>query len=169
MRTLNDPVGWDEPDDDEEWTPASGLRRATRHGLLLTLLLALVLAPVAAAAPYMLLMIWLRAPLAFGLSWLLTQLVQRSAGMVGWHCSLLAVVLAGTVLALNHVVFAIFGVPYTPEMDPWWVFPAMGATVGLWGILAGKGLLRRTAATVGCLLTARAVVYWAGWSIWMLR
>jgi len=123
MKTLNDPLGCDEAPEEAEWTPAIGLRRGALNGLLAAAILSILLVPLAAYLPYMIIIIWLRAPLAFGVAWVLCQVVQRGAGMVDVRCTLLALVLAALVLASSHVVFAVNGVVDAGGVGEWWVFP----------------------------------------------
>ena len=108
---------------DDEWTPAAGLWRGTQRGLVAAVLLALLLIPLAGYLPLMLIIVWLRAPLAFALGWLLCGVVQRAAGMGAGRWILLGLGLAVLVLASNHVVFALHGVPAC-EGGYWWAFPA---------------------------------------------
>jgi hypothetical protein len=120
---LNDPIGYEEERGDLEWTPLGGLLRGARHGLVAAGVLAAALIPLAAYLPYMIAPLWLRGPLAFGLAWLLSQVVQRGAGMVGLPCSALAFGLTALVLASNHVVFALCGVVDPGGCYPLWAFP----------------------------------------------
>ena len=120
MKTLNDPVPGYEEDDD--WTPKGGLRRAIWRGTIVAVILAGLLAPAAYYVPQLLLGGILRAALGFAVAWILFGVVQRAAGMVGGRCSALSIALAVGVLLSNHIVFAIHGVP-TNQGGPllgWW-------------------------------------------------
>ena len=122
MRTLNDPPG-DEDVRADDWTPAIGLRRGVVYGLIAAVVLALLLEPLAHHLPYMVLILWLRGPLAFGLAWILFQVVHRAAGMEDPRCSALVLGLTTLVLLSHHLVFAVEGVPYSPEDVDWWGIP----------------------------------------------
>src|SRR5262245_3692714 len=84
MALLNDPVDY-QPDQDD-WSPAAGMRRGVVHGAVAAAILAIVLVPLALWLPYVVLMWALRTPLAFGIAWLLLRVVNRAAGMVGPTC-----------------------------------------------------------------------------------
>lgn len=120
---LNDPVGYDERGDEPEWTPARGLQRAAVYGGGLALGLALLSIPILAWAPYMLVMLWMRVPVAFGLAALLFRVVHMTAGMAGPACTALALGLTAVVLALHHVPLIQLGVPFSPEDADWWTAP----------------------------------------------
>lgn len=119
MSPLNEPIDYDRRRR-PAWTPQLGLRRAAAWGGLTAVLLAVVLAPLAAKASPMVLPLWTRIPLAFGVIWVLFKVVQRAAGMVGPSCSALAVGLGALVLLSNHVIFATAGVPTAIEDADWW-------------------------------------------------
>ena len=144
MKTLNDPVPGYEEDDD--WTPKGGLRRAIVRGTVTAAILAGALALVGYYVPELIINWRLRAALGFVVAWILFGVVQRAAGMIGGHCSALAVGLAVAVLLSNHVVFAIHGVP-TSQATPfigwrYWFAP------GVLGFYNASGLL----AVAGCAL-----------------
>jgi hypothetical protein len=107
---LNEPTGWQPAEPQPEWAPERGLRRGAIAGAALALLLIAVLVPIAMWVPYLLFGL-LRIVVGFGITWALAAAVQRSAGMVGWPCTGIAVGLALVVLVSNHVVFALCGVP----------------------------------------------------------
>jgi hypothetical protein len=107
--SLDKPVGWDERKEDD-WTPARGYVEGLVHGLLGAVVLALVLWPLAACLPYMVLIWWLRSALAFGLTYVMLCIAQRGAGMVNNGVSAVAVSLAALVLLSHHAVFAYYGV-----------------------------------------------------------
>ena len=122
MRTLNDPIDY-EPNKGDRWTPLIGLRRGFVHGVAAAGVLALLMTPVALYLPFMLIVAWLRIPLAFGLTWVLASVVQRAAGMAGGACSAVTLAVGGIALMSNHIVFALFGVPDVGMVDPWWTTP----------------------------------------------
>ncbi len=124
MPLLNDPVGYDERGPEPEWTPQAGLRRGALAGLIAAAVLALLLAPLAAFLPYVILPWVLRTPLTFGICWLLFLAMERAAGMVGPRLTLLMLAYALLVLASNHACFAMFGIPGSGMMEDWWLFPA---------------------------------------------
>ena len=124
MPLLNEPLGYDETASDDDWSPLRGLMRGLRLGLIVAAVCAVVLIPLAVYVPYMIIIWWLRVPLAFGLAWVLFKAVQRGAGMVGWPCALIALGLTAIVLCSNHIVFAIAGTPEPAGVDPWWIPPA---------------------------------------------
>ena len=109
--------------EDREWTPARGLIRGAFWGLLAAFGLALALAPLARFAPFMVLILWLRIPLGFAVTWLLCLAVQRAAGMTAPLCLALGWVLAAGVLVSNHAVFAVYGLPTIGGFGDWWAFP----------------------------------------------
>ena len=123
MALLNDPIGYDEDRDRDDWSPAIGFRRAALRGLPAAVGLSLLLAPPAALAPYLLIPVYVRAPLAFGVMWLMLWTVKRAAGMVGPSCTALAFVFTLLALTGNQVIFAVQGVPSAFGVDPWWVWP----------------------------------------------
>ncbi|MBU0638592.1 MAG: hypothetical protein KKB50_06985 [Planctomycetes bacterium] len=112
MKTLNDPLGWDDQDDqdDEDWTPAKGMLRAAAFGVPTAVLLAGLTMLGAYYVPVLFLNMLLRTALAFAIAWILFGVVQRSAGMVGYSCTALAIVLTLLVLCSHNVVFALHGI-----------------------------------------------------------
>jgi hypothetical protein len=120
---LNQPIDY-EPGREEEWTPTRGLIRATLRAGLVAAGLALLTAPLAIWLPYMVIIAALRAPLAFGIAWLLLKVVQSAAGMCDWRCNALAIGLTGLVLLTHHVLFAIHGTPDFPHGFGDFAFPA---------------------------------------------
>jgi hypothetical protein len=123
MSPLNDPVGYDEARGVDDWTPTRGLVRGALRGGIAAGVLAGLLAVLAVELPYAIIPLWVRAPLAFGVCWVLFQVVQRAAGMVGPPCTFLALGLAALVLLSNHVTFALHGVPVSEGVERWWVIP----------------------------------------------
>ena len=51
----------------------------------------------------------LRCACAFGVAWVLFQVVHSAAGMTGWFCSVLVIALALLVMFSQHLVFAVHG------------------------------------------------------------
>ena len=109
--TMDEPPANDGPNK-SEWSPRKGLVRAAVWGTMTTLLVAALLAPLALYAPGLLIDLLLRTAVAFVVAWVLLGVVQRAAGMVGVHCSLLAVGLTLIVLLSHHLIFAVHGVPH---------------------------------------------------------
>ena len=105
MGTLNEPFGWQEEDEaSEDWTTGHRAAPRRRLGMITSLLLAGVLTLLAWAVPVMFAVIWLRIAAGFGVAWVLFSAVQRAAGMVGWLCTGLAVMLAFLTLLVPDAV-----------------------------------------------------------------
>lgn len=119
MRTLNDPLPTDD-DDVGAWSPRMGLMRAAWRGMLVAALFALLSLPILWYLPYMLMNFWLRSAFGFGLTLLMFGAVQSAAGMTGFRCSALAVVLVLLVLASHHAVLAVHGLPTTRSVLTGW-------------------------------------------------
>jgi len=145
--SLNEPVGYEERVE-VEWSPATGLRRGLAHGLAFAVVLIVVLWPVAAGLPYLLLPWILRAVAAFGIAYVLFIVVQRAAGMASPMVTALVIGLTGLVLFAQHIAFACHGVAEPPDEGMSGVgivvFPAQ--MVGRWvsqrgGELIGWGWL----------------------------
>jgi hypothetical protein len=112
MVALNEPLGHDEDHRERDnWTPGRGLLRGTIFGLFATLVIILLLAPVAVYFPYVLIMWPLRCAIAFVVAWILFSVVQRAAGMTGIPVTAAVLALVVLVLVSHHVIFAINGVP----------------------------------------------------------
>lgn len=107
---VDEPADLDQANRHDDWTPAKGLVRGSVRGSLVALVLVSLLASVAWYVPHVLLNPWVRGSLAFFIAWVLFGVVQRAAGMVGAHCSAIAIGLALLVMLSHHVVFAIHGV-----------------------------------------------------------
>jgi hypothetical protein len=97
--------------DPEEWTPQQGLVRAAIWGVGTAAVLAALLAPVAWFAPAILMSLLVRIVLGVALVWILLGTVQSAGGFAGWPITALGIILSALVLASNHVVFAVHGVP----------------------------------------------------------
>lgn len=110
-----------------EWTPARGLLRALAWGVLVAVLVAILLSMIAWYAPTLLVNWLLRAFIALLVAWVLFSVIHGAAGMVGWPCTLMVIVLALLVMLSNHVVFAWNGVPTTKGTlaGPLWLDPTV--------------------------------------------
>ncbi|MCK4342614.1 MAG: hypothetical protein KAY37_12930 [Phycisphaerae bacterium] len=122
MSSLNEPVGY-EPRPEDDWTPAIGLRRGLIAGLITAGLMALLMVPLTCVAPLMVLVIWLRAPLAFALMWILFRVIVNAAGMIDRRIIALTLGLTILVLISNHVPLIRQGVPALEGEGDWWAFP----------------------------------------------
>lgn len=130
-----------------KWTPARGIARGVAIGSIVATVLALILGGVASVAPLLIIQALVRVPIGFVVAYVLFSTVHSAAGMVGWACTLIAVVLSVAVLFSNHVVFALNGIPTTAGQSAtgWaaWFHPAVLALVNLFGFvgIAGCALL----------------------------
>src|SRR5262245_51853311 len=128
-------------DQQDDWTPAKGIVRGLIAGVVCATVLAAILAPVAWYFPSVTTDMLLRAAFAFGVAWILFGAVHRAAGMVGWPCTWMVVVLTLLVMLSNHVVFAVHGVPLrdgTLQIGGMWFHPLILLTMNL-GTLIGLG------------------------------
>lgn len=121
---LNEPVGYDEQRrEDDRWTTSIGMWRGLRDGLFVGVIAAVLLAVVARYAPLVVLLVWLRAPLAFGLAYVLCRTIERAVGMSDVRCVILAIAITAAALLSNHVALAL-AVSFPLEtMDSSLMFP----------------------------------------------
>ncbi len=122
MSPLNDPLGYDK-DRADEWTPERGICRGAICALCGAVAIGLGLSLLAWYIPNFVTILWMRIPITFGIVWLIYQITQWGSGMGGPHCAWFALALGLVVLAANHVIFAINGVPFSEQDADWWLIP----------------------------------------------
>ena len=146
MVLLNDPPDWEEYlAKEKEWTPAIGLRRAVLWGGLTAAILAAVAGFLSCAAPPLVIVIYYRVAFGFVTMWIIIGVVQRSAGMVGWSCTGVAVGLSLLVFLVERAVIATFAIG---SFSPWdvsriWDYPweTMLLMLPLVGGMVGAGAI----------------------------
>ena len=124
MPLLNDPIDYEDRSNEPDWSPEIGFRRALLHGAVASAALAVLLAPLAAFTPYVILPWILRTPLTFGVAWLLFVFIERAAGYMS--ASIIGLGLAFTLVTLcsNHLFLALNNVHGAGMAEEWWIFPA---------------------------------------------
>jgi hypothetical protein len=92
------------------WTPMRGIVRGSLAGMLAALVLATGAGLLTWYAPRVAVWEWVRVGAAFVTMYILFAVVHRAAGMTGWACSAIVVVLTLAVAFSQHGVFAARGV-----------------------------------------------------------
>lgn len=103
-----------------EWTATRGIMRGATYGFITMLFLCAATCTLAWFLPLLTLAGALRTAIAFGSAFVLFRVVQRTAGMVGWPCTALAIVYSLIIMFSHHVVFAINGVPNSKGVSVGW-------------------------------------------------
>ncbi len=112
-------------------------------GLVASVILAVLEAPLAWFLPSLAANWLLRSALAFFTAWILFEAVHRAAGMVGWPFSILVGILTVLVLVSHHVIFALHGMPTTHGVVAGWTWFRPGVLL----LLNGPPLV----ALLGCI------------------
>ncbi len=169
MRTLNDPVPFDDVEsDDLDWTPAKGMARAAVRGGVAALIVSAVLAPLVIFVPFVAFYPCTRAAMAFIVAWILFGVVQRAAGMVGMPVSALAIALAVMVLLFQHVLVTLWGITGAEgASNVWrWLHPAILLSANIFPLAAviGCAVLRHSGGAD--LQTLADITNIRVWRIW---
>lgn len=127
-----------------EWTPARGVIGALSGGVATLVVMGAPAAVLAWYLPSWALQVWLRLAAASATVWVGYMIVHRMAGMTGPLCTSVVVAVVIAIILVQHVIFAIHGVPTKSGMMVGWAFlsptvlgvmngiPSIGIAFGVW-------------------------------------
>ena len=118
--------------DKDDWTPWRGVRRGALFGLIVAIALAIPMLALAIYAPLFAIAWVLRTPIAFGLQWILSAVVDRASGMVEYRTRMVAFALNVLLSFSQQVAIALDDASELAGFHMFWFYPAsMLTTFGI--------------------------------------
>ena len=113
------------------WTPLRGVLRGLMWGWVAAVILAIPANILAWYAPGFATNLWVRNGAVVVTMWLLFGVVHGAAGMAGWACTAIVIVLTLLVAGSQHVAFALHGGPFKLGTADGWEWCSLPALVGV--------------------------------------